>query len=137
VLPQWWSANTVTVVGNIPVFFALLVCIYYGGVRFHNEEGLEPVPELPAWTLILFAFSIQWFDWFDMMDGARARRLKAGSPIGRIIDEAGDLMIYTNIATIGAYCVRAPPGFLCLSYGVINFTSYFMEINFIITGKLE
>lgn len=72
-----------------------------------------------------------------MMDGARARRLKAGSPIGRIVDEAGDLMIYTNIAILSGYMMRAPPGPLCLGYGMINLTSFAMEINYIITGKLE
>lgn len=95
------------------------------------------MPSVPTWVFVFFAFTIQWFDWFDMMDGSRARRLKAGSPVGRIIDEAGDLMIYTNIATMAAYLLRAPPGWLALSYGLINFPSYFMEINYIITGKLE
>ena len=72
-----------------------------------------------------------------MMDGARARRLKAGSPIGRIVDEAGDMMIYTNIAVVAGYFLRAPPGWLSLAPFLINIPAYAMEINFIITGKLE
>ena len=70
------------------------------------------------------------------MDGARARRLKAGSPIGRIIDEGGDMMIYTNSAIITGYLTKAPPGFMCLSYALVNMPTYFMEMSFIITGKL-
>ena len=38
-----------------------------------------------------------------MMDGQRARRLKCGSPIGRIVDEAGDAYQYTFVALIMGY----------------------------------
>jgi phosphatidylglycerophosphate synthase len=37
------------------------------------------------------ALALQWFSLFDIMDGVRARRLKSGSPLGRIIDEALDM----------------------------------------------
>lgn len=42
---------------------------------------------LPNYYLIMAGLSLQWFSMFDIMDGMRARRLKCGSPLGRIIDE--------------------------------------------------
>lgn len=105
-----------TVVGNIMPFVAMVTCVYHGGLKYHQEPGEDPLPIVPSWVFFLGIFSIQWFSWFDCMDGARARRLKAGSPIGRIVDEAGDLMIYTNIAVIVGYIVKVPPGILCMSY---------------------
>ena len=49
------------------------------------------------------------FSFFDMMDGQRAKRLKCGTPIGRIIDEAGDAMVYTWAAHILGYVINLPP----------------------------
>lgn len=95
---------------------------------------MEPVP---TWLLFYTAFAVQWFSWFDMMDGQRARRLKAGSPIGRIVDEAGDLTIYSLFALTGGYLLKASPGVMCLSYALINTTAYSMEMTFIITGKFD
>ena len=46
----------------------------------------------PSWVLYAAAAGLQWFSWFDMCDGKRARRLKCGSPVGRIIDEALDMI---------------------------------------------
>jgi phosphatidylglycerophosphate synthase len=72
-----------------------------------------------------------------MMDGQRARRLKCGSPIGRIIDEAGDAVQYTWVATMVGYVMRVDPGWLCLSFALINLPMYSMETKFIFTGKLS
>jgi phosphatidylglycerophosphate synthase len=57
--------------------------IFYGGWNF--DEAI-----IPSFVWFLAAFAIFWFSWFDMMDGQRARRMKCGTPIGRIVDEAGD-----------------------------------------------
>lgn len=72
-----------------------------------------------------------------MMDGQRARRLKCGSPLGRIIDEAGDAYQYTFVALITGYIVKMPPGWLTLSYGLINMPMYSMEMKHIFTGSLQ
>ena len=72
-----------------------------------------------------------------MMDGQRARRLKCGSPIGRIVDEAGDGVQYAMIAMMVGYVLRLEPGWLCLSFGLINMPMYSMETKFIFTGKLS
>jgi hypothetical protein len=62
--------------------------------------------------------------------------LSCGSPIGRVIDEAGDGVQYTCFAGIMGWIIGIPPGILCLSYGLINLPMYTMEINFILTGTL-
>lgn len=42
---------------------------------------------LPNSAMFICAFFIQWFSLHDIMDGMRARRLKCGTPLGRMIDE--------------------------------------------------
>lgn len=42
---------------------------------------------VPNYYLIIAGACFYWFSIFDMMDGTRARRLKCGSPLGRIVDE--------------------------------------------------
>ena len=136
ILPQWWSANTVTVIGNIPLFIAGGTALYYGGPRFHEVEGEPKLDPLPPWVIFFGAFAVQWFSFFDMMDGQRARRLKCGSPIGRIVDQAGDLMMYTWFSFFLGYWFKVPPGWLCLSYAVINLPAYTIEISMICTGVI-
>ena len=63
--------------------------------------------------------------------------MKSGSPIGRIIDEAGDAMVYTWAAHILGYVLNLPPGLLCLGYISLNIPMYTMEMKFMITGKLS
>ena len=63
--------------------------------------------------------------------------MKCGTPIGRIIDEAGDSMVYTWAAHILGYTINLPPGLLCLGYAAWNMPMYTMEMKHIITGKLS
>lgn len=114
-----------------------VITVYIGGTRFHDDEELGKLEPLPNWVLLFAAFSVQWFSFFDMMDGQRARRLKVGSPIGRIVDEAGDLMIYSLFALYGGYLLKAKPGIMNLSCASINSTAYAMEMAFIITGEFD
>jgi len=69
------------------------------------------------------------------MDGQRARRLKCGSPIGRIIDEAGDPFIYTWITHMIGYVLKINTGFLVAPLIYANVTSHVIEIKYIQTGK--
>jgi phosphatidylglycerophosphate synthase len=130
-LPASWTANTVTIIGNIGMVLAGSVAIAVGGLKYHDTT------DMPRWVFALAAICIQWFSWFDMMDGQRARRLKCGSPIGRIIDEAGDAYQYTFVAVITGFIVKLPPGWLTLSYGFINLPMYSMEMKYIFTGSLK
>jgi phosphatidylglycerophosphate synthase len=122
----------VTILGNLGMVSAGLVALYYGGLSYDPSSEQE----MPRWVFGMAAFCIQWFSWFDMMDGQRARRLKCGSPIGRIIDEAGDAYQYTFVAMIMGHIVKLPPGWLTLSYGLINLPMYSMEMKYIFTGNL-
>lgn len=121
----------------MPLWTAGILAVCVGGTRFHDDEVLGKIDPLPNWVILYAAFTIQWFSWFDMMDGQRARRLKAGSPIGRIVDEAGDLTIYSLFALFGGYILKAKPGLMCLSFATINYTAYSMEMAFIITGSFD
>ena len=71
------------------------------------------------------------------MDGQRARRRKCGTPIGRLVDEAGDGVQYAMVALIMGYVLRLDPGWMCISFALINLPMYGMEIKFILTGTLS
>ena len=115
-LPNSWSANTFTVIGNIGMYVAGVIALIQGGPAYGNE--------MPSWVYYFAAAAITHFSWFDIMDGQRARRLKCGTPLGRIIDESGDNFIYTWSALIIGYIVKVEPGWLCLSYGLILLPAY-------------
>ena len=81
---------------------------------------------------------VQWFSLNDCMDGMRARRLKCGSPLGRIIDEALDQVAYSCAALTACYMLRvgdSPIYLLCLS--LINVPFYSMELKFCISRNLK
>ena len=67
-LPSYWSANTITIIGNSLLFVSFGLAFYFGGVSYTDENG-NGVEALPSWVLFFIAFSVQWFSWFDMMDG--------------------------------------------------------------------
>lgn len=115
------------------MILAGIYSIYLGGVSYHLEDS----PGLPRWGFFMGAVCFWWFSWFDIMDGQRARRLKCGSCIGRIIDEAGDVFMYTWASIFAGYILRLPPGLLNLSYATVNLAPYCMEIKFLITGSLQ
>jgi len=65
----------------------LLIVFSVHGMGMNTAEGA------PSCALfILMAMSLQWFSQHDLMDGLRARRQKSGSPLGRVVDEALDLI---------------------------------------------
>lgn len=91
---------------------------------------------MPSWLYFYAAAATLWFSWFDIMDGMRARRLKCGSPIGRIVDEASDPYQYTLVSFIQAYILKIPPGWLCLVFVMPNLAQYCMEVRYVTTGSL-
>lgn len=127
-LPNSWSANTFTILGNMPLYIVGITALIVGGPKYDIE--------MPSWVYYLAAVAVTTFSWFDIMDGQRARRLKCGTPIGRIIDEAGDAFQYTWVAFIIGYIVQVPPGWLCLSFGLINLPQYSFEMRFVLSGSL-
>jgi hypothetical protein len=68
-IPSNWTANAVTVVGNLACPIAGMICIYNAGVQYHTDEkDLEP-RILPSWAFFMAAFAAQWFSWGDAIDG--------------------------------------------------------------------
>ena len=86
-IPDMFSANVVTLLGQIPA----LVIAGYMITQFGTNLDGSVYPE--SWVFYAMAFATQWFSQFDIMDGNRARRLKAGSPVGRLVDEAFDMIM--------------------------------------------
>lgn len=125
------NPNAITWIGNVALVIASCLCIYEGGLKYHDTPPLTP-------TIFWFcSFSTMWFSFWDAFDGQRARRLICGTPVGRIIDQAGDTMQYTMFALIMGYVVKLPPGWLTLCYGLVNFPGFIMEIEYIITGNFN
>lgn len=77
-----------------------------------------------------------WFSVIDIMDGLRARRLKVGSPLGRLIDEGGDALTMGNYSVLMAYVWNLQIPGSELVFFSMNFVFYMMEIKYIITGAL-
>jgi phosphatidylglycerophosphate synthase len=86
--------------------------------------------------MLLSAFFLQWFSQVDIMDGCRARRCKAGSPLGRLIDEGGDTITMANYSILLAYgwCFTSP--FSELVFFTLNAVFFSMELKYVITGQL-
>jgi|TARA_B110001450_G_C17442844_1_gene408654 hypothetical protein len=63
-IPQCYTANFITFVGNIPMFICTSMALYYGGLNYH-----DPTIFLPSWLFIFAAFCVQWFSLWDCMDG--------------------------------------------------------------------
>jgi phosphatidylglycerophosphate synthase len=49
---------------------------------------------MPRWVFFFISACVFLYMVFDALDGLRARKFKMCSPLGRIIDEAGDSMQY-------------------------------------------
>jgi phosphatidylglycerophosphate synthase len=83
------------------------------------------------------ALSLQWFSQHDIWDGLRARRLKAGSPLGRIIDEALDMTQQASYCLWIGYLFRFDN--IVLQYICIlpNMVFYTMEMKFILLKNLK
>ena len=85
-IPEVFSPNVISIVGQIP---GLILIIY---VFTQIDTRMDGTVLAPGWIFYMAAACLQWFDMFDNADGVRARRLKCGSAIGRIVDEALDLI---------------------------------------------
>ena len=89
IIPHKLSANFVTLLGQVPLIIFTFWIIYNEG------PGIGPDYLLKKETCLMAAGVIQWFSILDIVDGLRARKRKCGSPLGRIIDEGGDIIVLT------------------------------------------
>jgi phosphatidylglycerophosphate synthase len=83
---------------------------------------------IPDNFFVIAAIVLQWFSLNDCMDGMRAKRLKCGSPLGRVVDEAIDQMVYACLGAFVGYMLRVEPGLWIFSIGLVNLPFYAMEI---------
>ena len=67
----------------------------------------------------------------------RARRLKCGSPLGRVIDEGGDLIAYVCLGVIIGYALKPSRELFLFTMGFENAIFYSMELKFIICNELK
>ena len=81
-LPKWLAPNVITVSGFFFNLFNLILTTYYSGWK-----GGAP---LPAWVCILCSITYTTYIIFDYTDGKQARRLKASSPLGLLVDHGTD-----------------------------------------------
>ena len=81
-LPTWLAPNVITVSGFFFNLFNLILTTYYTGWK-----GGAP---LPIWVCIACSISYTTYIIFDYTDGKQARRLKASSPLGLLVDHGTD-----------------------------------------------
>jgi phosphatidylglycerophosphate synthase len=85
-IPDIFTPNIVSILGNMALPIVMWMIITQVGTTLTNKDPTRDD------LIILGGCALQWFSQFDIMDGQRARRQKSGSPLGRIIDEANDMI---------------------------------------------
>lgn len=95
----------------------------------------QPAPS-NAWFIIM-ALSLNWFSQHDLMDGLRARRQKSGSPLGRVIDEALDILQQTCYSMWAGYLFRFDNFVFELMLLMINIVFHSMEMKYILCENLS
>ena len=83
------------------------------------------------------ALSLQWFSQHDLMDGLRARRQKSGSPLGRVIDEALEMIQQTCYMMWFGYLMRFDNFFLEQILLMVNVVFHTMEMKYIMCKNLN
>jgi hypothetical protein len=130
--PSMFNANFITILGLIPQFFTTAWIIYSIGVD--ATSGAEKNDDrLFTWA----GLALLWFNQHDLMDGVRARRLKAGSPLGRLLDEANDLIQMTFYPVAVMYALRFDNCMLEMLFLAVNACFYCMEMKHIICNNLK
>lgn len=80
--PKWLAPNVITISGFFLNLTNLIITIYYGGWKGTDY--------FPAWVCCLVPFLYTTYIILDYTDGKQARRLKASSPLGLLIDHGTD-----------------------------------------------
>ena len=81
-LPKWLAPNVVTISGFFFNLFNFILTTYY--------TGWKGGPSMPSWAIIACVISYTTYIIFDYTDGKQARRLKASSPLGLLVDHGTD-----------------------------------------------
>lgn len=130
-IPSFISANSVTLLGHLPL---LMITCYF--IFIHEDQTYSSLEGAPRWLICLGALAFLWFSAFDNMDGLRARRLKNGSPLGRVIDEGLDPIAYLHAINLLTWTLRLEPTYLVIFMSLVNAVNHTMEIRFVVTKNL-
>lgn len=106
-------------------------------VFYNKDQSFTKFDGIPHFALFYAGLSIFWFSIMDSLDGIRARRLKCGSPLGRMVDEGLDLYFYANFAGFLLWMLQPGPNFWVLFLGLVNLPFHTAEIKFYITKSLN
>ena len=128
--PSFLSANCLTIIGQLPLQITMILVLLQVGPNIDVNESV------PRYLMIAAGISLQWFSWVDIMDGNRARRLKCGSPLGRMIDEGGDTVTMANYSVLCAYAWQLQNPMGEIVYFAMNSVFFAMEMRYAITGEL-
>lgn len=55
-LPNYWTANTITVLGNLALPIAGMITLYQAGPKYH-ADGKDDTP-MPPWVFFMCAFAV-------------------------------------------------------------------------------
>jgi len=128
--PAFLSPNSLTIIGQAPLQIMVFLVMWNTGLHISTDNLVSK--EL----MLMSAFAIQWFSQVDIMDGCRARRCKAGSPLGRLIDEGGDTLTMANYSILLAYGWSFNNPSSELVFFALNCVFFAMELKYVITGQL-
>ena len=128
--PSFISANSLTLIGQTPVLFMLLYVFYTQGTNLSPDDLIDRK------SLLAIGFVILWFSQIDIMDGCRARRMKCGSPLGRIVDEGGDCIVMSNYCALLGYIFAFDNVWWELITFYLNMIFYGEEIRYKVCNSL-
>jgi phosphatidylglycerophosphate synthase len=103
---------------------------------FQDNQNYTSIQGMPRYIITIGALVFYWFSIMDCMDGTRARRLKCGSPLGRVVDESLDLVAYFQMANTVLWMILPGASGWVLVLGLANLPFHSIEIRFLITKKL-
>ena len=99
-IPMRCHPNVVTYTGFLWLLSAVVAVAYYDfgytyGGGSHSTAEAAAVSQTssthaPAWVWLWSAIAIFMYQTFDALDGKQARRIKAGSSVGEIVDHSAD-----------------------------------------------
>jgi phosphatidylglycerophosphate synthase len=115
-IPEVLSANFITLTGQLPLF----ILVAYFLIFEPTSQTFESLGSCPQNIVCLFGLAYLFFSICDILDGLRARRLRCGSPFGRIVDEYLDLLSMAHVTCLCLVMIRPGPSasvfFMGISY---------------------
>jgi len=131
VYPVSWTPNVITFIGNTPNIILTFYIFATIGLKMTPDEKSDDF----IW-MVLAPICLHFFSWNDCMDGIRARRQRSGSALGRLVDEALDMIQQAMYMAWTGYIFR----FDCLFWEALmvgtNIVFHTMEMKFIMCRKL-